>query len=131
MNKPETLIIQSDQPKKWQEILSDLITDPKDLLNYLQLDEAQRPASLMAQTQFPMKVPMPFAAKMRKADWDDPLLKQVWPATEEEIRVIRCQRCRYPACQVCSRPMPTGTRQRFAKSGQEAWTCTTCMVRER
>ena len=85
MNKPETLIIQSDQPEKWQKILSDLITDPKDLLDYLQLDEAQRPASLMAQTQFPMKVPMPFAAKMRKADWGDPLLKQIWPATEEEI----------------------------------------------
>ena len=60
-----------------------------------------------------------------------PVHPNTLPATEEEIRVFRCQRCRYPACQVCSRPMPTGTRQRFAKSGQEAWTCTTCTVRER
>lgn len=85
MNKPETSIIQSDQPKNWQEILSDLITDPKDLTEFLELDDADRPASLKAQSQFPLKVPRPFMAKMNKADWNDPLLRQVWPAIEEEI----------------------------------------------
>lgn len=104
MNKPEPLIIQSDHPKKWQQILSDLLTDPKDLLTYLELDEAERPASLLAQTQFPMKVPMPFIAKMNKADWDDPLLKQIWPAAEEEI--IDSRYVTDPLAEADSNPIP-------------------------
>lgn len=101
---PEPSIIQSDQPQKWQQILSDLITNPKDLTKYLGLNEADRPASLMAQTQFPMKVPMPFIAKMNKADWNDPLLKQVWPAQQEELADSRY--VTDPLAEAASNPIP-------------------------
>lgn len=101
---PEPSIIQSDQPQKWQQILSDLITNPKDLTKYLGLNEADRPASLMAQTQFPMKVPMPFIAKMNKADWNDPLLKQVWPAQQEEL--VDSRYVTDPLAEAASNPIP-------------------------
>lgn len=104
MNKPESPIIQSDQPHKWQQTLSDLITNPKDLTQYLELNEAQRPASLTAQTQFPMKVPMPFVAKMNKADWNDPLLRQVWPAAEEDI--VDSRYVTDPLAEADSNPIP-------------------------
>ena len=76
-------IIKSDAPEKWQKILSDLITEPKELVEILGLDSATRPASLSAMKQFPLKVPKPFVSRMRRQDWDDPLLRQVWPAVEE------------------------------------------------
>lgn len=101
---PEPSIIQSDQPQKWQQILSDLITNPKDLTKYLRLNEADRPASLMAQTQFPMKVPMPFIAKMNKADWNDPLLKQIWPAQQEEL--VDSRYVTDPLAEAASNPIP-------------------------
>lgn len=85
MNKPALSIIKTDLPVKWQQILSDLITDPKELAQILKLDDSSRPPSLAAQEQFPLKVPLPFVNKMNKGDWNDPLLKQVWPAIQEEI----------------------------------------------
>lgn len=76
-----------DHRKKWQEILSDLITDPKELVQVLQLDAAQKPASLAAMNQFPLKVTRSFVDSIRIADWNDPLLRQIWPAQEEELEV--------------------------------------------
>lgn len=84
MTTPALAIIKTDQAENWQQILSDLITDPKDLARLLELDESKRPPSLQAHAQFPLKVPMPFIRKMTKGDWNDPLLRQVWPALEEE-----------------------------------------------
>lgn len=84
MTTPALSIIKTDHAENWQQILSDLITNPKDLARLLELDESQRPPSLLAHAQFPVKVPMPFLAKMAKGDWNDPLLRQVWPALEEE-----------------------------------------------
>ena len=85
MSKPVLSVIQSDLPEKWQQILSDLISEPKELLNILGLDENEKPASLAAITAFPMKVPRPFAMRMERGNWEDPLLLQVWPASQEEI----------------------------------------------
>lgn len=84
VNEPGLKLIQSDQPQKWQEILADLITEPKELLEILQLDPDTCPHGLAALDAFPMKVPRPFAARMKRADWHDPLLLQVWPSREEE-----------------------------------------------
>lgn len=78
-------LIKTDQPQDWQKSLSELITDSRELAALLELDESARPASLLAQSQFPLKVPRPFVQKMAKGDWDDPLLRQVWPAIQEEI----------------------------------------------
>lgn len=85
MTNPALSIIRSDRPEKWQQILSDLITDPKELLQILGLDAAEYPGSAEALMQFPMKVPRPFAARMEPGNWQDPLLLQVLPTALEEI----------------------------------------------
>ncbi len=84
MTTPALSLIKSDLPEKWQEILADLITDPKELLDFLELDEADNPFSCKAITQFPLIVPRPFAARIEKGNWNDPLLLQVWPDLAEE-----------------------------------------------
>ena len=78
-------IIPSVKPKIWQEILSDLITDPKELLHILRLDISKKPPSLSALSQFSLKVPRPFVETMQRENWNDPLLLQIWPSEEEEI----------------------------------------------
>ena len=80
-------LIESDQPKKWQEILSDLITDPKELVQLLQLDPSNQPPSLAAIDQFPLKVTRSFVAAMKLGNWQDPLLRQVWPSKLEEAEI--------------------------------------------
>ena len=70
-------LIDSNLPEKWQEILSDLITDPKELLQFLELDETKLALGSNALEQFSLKVPRPFARRIRKGDWNDPLLRQV------------------------------------------------------
>ena len=87
MSIPALSVIKSDQPEKWQQILSDLITDPKELLAILRLDPAADPlaaVSVKGLAQFPLKVPRPFAARMQAGNWDDPLLRQVWPSRLED-----------------------------------------------
>ncbi len=68
----------------WQESLSDLITDPRELADFLQLDRRLDPAGEHALAQFPLKVPRAFAERMEKGNWRDPLLRQVWPSFVEE-----------------------------------------------
>lgn len=68
----------------WQESLSDLITDPRELADFLQLDQRLDPAGEQALAQFPLKVPRAFAERMEKGNWRDPLLRQVWPSFTEE-----------------------------------------------
>ena len=78
-------IIPSVKPEDWKEILSDLITDPRELLNILRLDITEKPPSLSALSQFPLKVPRPFVDAMQRENWKDPLFLQVWPSKEEEM----------------------------------------------
>jgi len=83
----ELSLIYSDSAEKWQQILADLITDPKELLEILELDPCGNPISAEAMQQFPVKVPRPFVARMEKGNWQDPLLRQVWPASDEAIEL--------------------------------------------
>lgn len=53
------------------------------LLEFLQLDPARAPQALSADPAFPILVPRPFAARMAKGEWDDPLLAQVLPLARE------------------------------------------------
>jgi len=46
---------------------------------------AEKPPELTALRQFPLKVPRPFAGRMERGNWEDPLLRQVWPAMEEAL----------------------------------------------
>jgi len=79
-------LIQSDRAETWQEILSDLITDPQELLRLLELDTNTSPYSLEALAQFPLKAPRPFVQRIEKGNWQDPLLRQIWPSAFEEAQ---------------------------------------------
>jgi EF-P beta-lysylation protein EpmB len=70
-------------PEKWQQILADLLTDPKELLNFLQLDSADLDIDSQILNSFPLKVPRPYLARMEKRNWHDPLLRQVLPLNQE------------------------------------------------
>ena len=68
------------QEQNWQSQLSDLITDPLELLETLQLSPDQLlSGAILASEQFKLRVPRAFAAKMRAGDPLDPLLLQILP----------------------------------------------------
>ncbi len=61
----------------WQSQLRDTISSGRELLSLLQLEAQDLGFSLRACDDFPLKVPMAFARRMRAGDPDDPLLLQV------------------------------------------------------
>lgn len=67
----------------WQEALSDLITDPEELLTMLELDPALLASARAAARLFPLKIPRGFIRRIKKGDPNDPLLKQVLPLGAE------------------------------------------------
>lgn len=67
------------QEQNWQSQLSDLITDPVQLLNTLQLPESLLRGANLATASFKLRVPRAFVAKMQLGNPDDPLLLQVLP----------------------------------------------------
>lgn len=70
----------------WLQQLTDVITDPSELLRILELDE--NPVLLQgwdARYLFPLRVPRAFVARMQRRDATDPLLLQVLTAREEFI----------------------------------------------
>ncbi len=69
----------------WQKELTNAIKNPTQLLNLLNISGKFLTLSNIARKQFPMIVPLPFIAKMKKGDIDDPLLKQVLPIMDEEL----------------------------------------------
>lgn len=69
----------------WQKELALSFTDPKKLLDYLQLDSEALAAHGKARTLFPLRVPRHFVDLMEKGNWHDPLLRQVMPLTDEFI----------------------------------------------
>lgn len=84
MNKQAISLIRLDREASWQESLTDLISDPEELLHLLNLDADDCPYSLSALAQFPLKAPRPFVARIEKGNWQDPLLRQIWPAPSED-----------------------------------------------
>ncbi|WP_312105177.1 EF-P beta-lysylation protein EpmB [Acinetobacter venetianus] len=68
------------QEQNWQSQLSDLITDPLELLNLLELSIDQLlSGAILASEQFKLRVPRAFVGKMNIRDPLDPLLLQVLP----------------------------------------------------
>ncbi|QER39231.1 EF-P beta-lysylation protein EpmB [Acinetobacter suaedae] len=68
------------QEQNWQSQLSDLITDPLELLNLLELSIDQLlSGAILASEQFKLRVPRAFVGKMNIGDPLDPLLLQVLP----------------------------------------------------
>lgn len=72
----------------WILQLNDVITDPATLFNRLNLDITQLSAQdLLAKKQFPLRVPEAFVSRMKKGDWNDPLLLQVL-CSHKELDVV-------------------------------------------
>ena len=67
----------------WQEELSNIITDPAELLRQLALDTSLLEAAYAAVRLFPLKVTRSYLARMRVGDVNDPLLRQVLPLGAE------------------------------------------------
>ncbi|AXW90366.1 EF-P beta-lysylation protein EpmB [Acinetobacter baumannii] len=68
------------QDQNWQSQLSDLITDPLELLNLLELSTDQLlSGAILASEKFKLRVPRAFVGKMNAKDPLDPLLLQVLP----------------------------------------------------
>jgi len=67
----------------WQQDLIEAITDPKELLELLEIDLELLPAAIAATKLFPLKVPRGFLSRIKKNDLNDPLLKQILPLGAE------------------------------------------------
>lgn len=74
-------------PPRWQQLWRDALRDPRELLAALGLDAAALGVSDEAATQFALRVPRGFVARMRPGDPHDPLLRQVLPIDAESRRV--------------------------------------------
>ncbi|WP_027329481.1 EF-P beta-lysylation protein EpmB [Marinimicrobium agarilyticum] len=71
------------QAPRWQSELADIIRSPRELYELLELDPASLPVALRASNDFALRVPRAYAARIRKGDPDDPLLRQVLPVGDE------------------------------------------------
>ncbi len=78
---------QPEPQSRWQSLWRRAVRDPRELLRLLGLDALAATLSDAAATQFPLRVPHGFVARMRHGDPHDPLLRQVLPVLDEE-RVV-------------------------------------------
>ncbi|WP_043320095.1 EF-P beta-lysylation protein EpmB [Microbulbifer sp. HZ11] len=69
--------------RRWQDEMTDLVTNPQELLDLLQLAPQQLPALIAASHTFQLRVPRPFLKRIRPGDPQDPLLLQVLPTGAE------------------------------------------------
>lgn len=67
------------QEQNWQSQLSDLITNPAELLDTLKLSQDLLNGAHLASQEFKLRVPRAFVAKMQVGNPFDPLLLQVLP----------------------------------------------------
>lgn len=73
----------SVESDSWQSLLASSITDPRTLLERLNLDPALLGPAVLASADFALRVPEPYLARMQPGDVHDPLLRQVLPVGEE------------------------------------------------
>jgi EF-P beta-lysylation protein EpmB len=71
------------QPRRWQQLWREAITDPHELLQLLGLGHVAGQLLPCADTGFALRVPRGFVARMRRGDARDPLLLQVLPQAAE------------------------------------------------
>lgn len=71
------------QVPAWQAALAQVVTDPHELLELLDLGPEWRVGATAAAQLFPLRVPRGFVARMRRRDPHDPLLRQVLPLGQE------------------------------------------------
>ncbi len=79
------LSIPIHEERPWQDSLADLITDPQELLEQLELDPEDVSISPEVLREFPLRLTRSFAARMQKGNPMDPLLLQVLPQQLEQV----------------------------------------------
>ncbi len=83
IRQAETVALTTHHSDSWQQALANVIRQPQQLFELLQLDLQHLPAAVAACQDFPLRVPLAFAERMVKGDWNDPLLRQVLPLGRE------------------------------------------------
>ena len=63
----------------WQKELANVITDPKTLLELVDISPEMYQHHFAARKLFPVRVPRPLISRIKKGDINDPILKQVMP----------------------------------------------------
>lgn len=74
------------EPQDWQRELLGAVTDVSELLRLVDVDPSAldgEPLASRRAADFPLRVPRPYVARMRRGDPGDPLLRQVLPTTRE------------------------------------------------
>jgi len=71
--------------KNWQQQLIEAFNTIEDLCAYLHLSPDRLPVSVAATKNFPLRVPLSFAACIEKGNPHDPLLRQVLPVHDETL----------------------------------------------
>lgn len=74
------------QTKSWQKQLSETITDPAQLLQYVGIEPDHYKAHFAAEQLFPVKAPEAYVQRIQYGNIDDPLLKQVMASALEFVQ---------------------------------------------
>src|SRR5215467_8240980 len=77
--------IPSPTCKSWQQVMKESVRDVGQLCQLLELPDSFAVQAAKAAGDFPLFVPRPFLARMRRGDPNDPLLRQVLPLDAETI----------------------------------------------
>lgn len=83
---PQTIATSAQNPwgnGSWKQELREAVTSVAKLLELLHLDKHPQAALALANSTFPVRVPMPFIRRMEVGNFDDPLLRQVLPVMAE------------------------------------------------
>jgi EF-P beta-lysylation protein EpmB len=72
---------------EWRHHLAEAVRDVDQLLKLLALDDRAAVEAPSAASRFPLRVPRGFVARMRRGDWNDPLLRQVLPLGAEDNEI--------------------------------------------
>jgi EF-P beta-lysylation protein EpmB len=80
-------VVPRRSPASWQRELAEAFRDPAELCTFLGLGADVAAAATAAVAGFPLLVPRAFAARMKRGDPADPLLRQVLPIQAERIDV--------------------------------------------
>ena len=71
------------QTISWQQQLAQAVTDPAELVKILQLPQKLATEAKLTTESFPLKVTLDYLSCIQKGDLNDPLLRQILPAIEE------------------------------------------------
>ena len=69
----------------WRQEMARAITDPRELLQLLELPLSLLPAARAAARSFGLRVPRSYLALMKKGAADDPLLRQILPGQPADL----------------------------------------------